>query len=235
MTDMLASPAVEALAQYAILPESTRTHIRFAQTAEPQPFQCQMCGLTYHSVWVGIHCVRGRCGACNEKMRQGVARSSQPEIYPMPPMYARDGSALLPAVRSWMRRPLPALALLHGGPGRGKSAQGHHIAKHCFDAGATWRMIGDRDLMRLTDEALNELAGVSMLIVDEIGRRTTENVMASVCELIDRRVPYDRKTVIVSNLTGEDLALMDARLISRIKAAERIAFMGPDLRKAVTL
>ena len=53
------------------------------------------------------------------------------------------------------------------------------------------------------------------------------------CELIDRRVPYDRKTAIVSNLTGEDLAMMDARLISRFKAADRIPFTGVDLRRPV--
>lgn len=233
MIDMLKTPPNihELLAGYDVLPESTITHIRFARTATPQPFQCKDCGKTYHSVWVGINCTRGWCEACKDKARNGSSRPSAPDIYAMPPMYARDGSALLPAVKAWMGRPLPALALLHGGPGRGKSAQAHHIAARCHDTQTRCMIIGDRDLMRIDDEALAAASAVSVLVIDEIGRRSSEAVIANLCEIIDRRIPYDRKTAIVSNLTGEDLATIDARLISRIKAAERIAFTGPDLRR----
>jgi hypothetical protein len=231
MIDILDAPPhiAKLLAAYDILPGAT--HPRFARTAEPQPFACKTCGTEYHTVWVGYHCTTPRCPACTERIRQSGSQESARAGYPMPPMYARDGSTLLPTVRAWLGRPLPALALLHGGPGRGKSAQSHHIGAWCHDRNATFRMIGDRDLMRLADEDLTTLASVHVLVIDEIGRRTTEGVIANVCELIDRRVPYDRKTAIVSNLTGEDLAMMDARLISRFKAADRIAFTGSDLRK----
>jgi len=233
MIDVLTSPPnmADLLAGYDILPESTATHIRFARTADPQPFICHVCGAEFRSVWVGIHVIRGRCNDCNEAMRKTAV--STPDGYPMPPMYTRDGSALLPSVRAWMHRPLPAMALLHGGPGRGKSAQAHHIAARCHETNTRCQIIGDRDLIRMDDDALRSVASVSMLVIDEIGRRSSESVIANLCEIIDRRIPYDRKTAIISNLTGEDLAMIDARLISRIKAAERIAFTGPDLRKPV--
>jgi hypothetical protein len=220
----------ELLAGYDIIPGSTDTHIRFARTKEPQEFKCRTCGAGYRSEWVGMHVTMPRCPSCTEKLRGAEAPTTRTG-YAMPPMYARDGSTLLPAVLAWLTRPLPALALLHGGPGRGKSAQAHHIGAWCHDRASTFRMIGDRDLLRLSDEELTAIAGVHVLVIDEIGRRTTEGVIANVCEIIDRRVPYDRKTAIVSNLTGEDLAMMDARLISRFKAADRIPFVGSDLRK----
>lgn len=231
MIDIIDAPPhiQRLLAGYDIIPGAT--HSRFACTAEPQPFTCLTCGQDYHTVWVGYHCVKPRCPACTERIRQGGGSESRRVGYPMPPMYARDGSALLTGVRAWLVRPLPALALLHGGPGRGKSAQAHHIGAWCHDRNSTFRMIGDRDLMRLSDDDLTACTSAHVLVIDEIGRRTTEGVIANVCELIDRRVPYDRKTAIVSNLTGEDLAMMDARLISRFKAADRIPFTGSDLRK----
>lgn len=233
MIDILDAPPhiAQMLATYDILPGAT--HPRFAKTAEPQPFTCATCRAEYRTVWVGYHCVTPRCPACTERIRQGNGQETSRAGYPMPPMYARDRSALLAPVRAWLIRPLPALALLHGGPGRGKSAQSHHICAWCHDRNSTFRMIGDRDLMRLADDDLTALASVHVLVIDEIGRRTTEGVIANVCELIDRRVPYDRKTAIVSNLTGEDLAMMDARLISRFKAADRIPFTGVDLRRPV--
>jgi hypothetical protein len=232
MTDIFTTPANihDLLDGYNVIPSSTTTHVRFARAVTPQPFACLTCGAEYHSEWVGMHVVKPRCPACTERIRN--TRSAPVHVgYPMPPMYTRDGSALLPAIRAWLTRPLPALALLHGGPGRGKSAQAHHIGAWCHDRNVTFRMIGDRDLMRLSDDDMALCASASVLVIDEIGRRTTEGVIANVCELIDRRVPYDRKTAIVSNLTGQDLAMVDARLISRLKAADRIAFTGGDLRK----
>jgi hypothetical protein len=231
-TALKASADLKAmLAGYDILPESITLHLGFARTKEPQLFYCGKCGASYTSVWVAKHLKAPLCDTCITNTNRTTRCVEPRPPYPMPPMYARDGSYLLPDLCTWFSAPLPAMAILIGGPGRGKTAQAHHLAAFCHSLSKTVRILGDRELLRLEAAELDACAKADLVIVDELGRRTTENVLSNICEVIDRRVIYDRKTVIITNLQGEDLGVLDARFISRAKLAKRIPFTGPDLRR----
>ncbi|MFW6341391.1 MAG: hypothetical protein ACOC00_00035 [Halothiobacillaceae bacterium] len=222
--------AVPGLSRYDLEPGSWPGF--WAKASRPYEFVCRTCRTRYRSVWVGKHSARPICDPC---LASHVARAEEPPErppYPMPPIYQADGSSLMREVRTWAHDREPALALLEGGPGRGKTAQAHHLCAHYHRHGKTYAVMGDRDLVRLDDDRLVAASSASLLVIDEIGRRTTEGCLANLVDVIDRRAPYLRKTLIVTNLGPQQQADLDARLYSRLAQAKRIRFDGPDLRMA---
>lgn len=222
--------AYPTLDGYELASDSMRERGPWAKAARPYPFLCRVCGQSYESIWVGKHTSQPICDRCVIAARKADERRPASEPYPMPRMYALDGSALLQPVKAWAYDPSAPLALLVGGPGRGKTAQAHHIAALAHRWGRTYKIISDRTIAMLGQDDIADLGRLDMLILDEIGRRTTEGAIAGACDILDARTPHGRKTAVVSNLSGVDLAQLDARLFSRLKEATRIAFEGPDMR-----
>jgi hypothetical protein len=226
----LLGPDCQDLADTYEIDTSRPLKIRaFIRAVRPYVFKCGKCGAIFQSVFVGRHSVRPVCDFCIAKADQESQRRLRPP-YPMPPMYARDGSTLEPALAEWLAQPVPALILLSGGPGRGKTAQGHHLAAKANEQGKRWAILGDRDFIKPQDDQMHSAEKADLLVIDEIGRRTTEAATANVCEMIDRRVPWDRKTAIITNLTMTEIERIDPRLGSRLSLGALLVFGGSDLR-----
>lgn len=80
---------------------------------------------------------------------------------------------------------------------------------------ATWR----RDAEQTEDEVISDLAGVPLLVVDEIGvSMGSEAELVQFFDVIDRRYQMANPLVLVSNLTAPDLrAALGDRLADRIR------------------
>lgn len=209
-----------------LVPGSWKFGKVFAKLKNPQDFNCVICGDNFKCVlcrnlWLP------RCRKCLDEINSGHSKVSP---YPMPPMYQRDGSKLDPRLLKFISEPLPALATISGAPGRGKTAQTHHVCSWYHKNRKKYVILSDRDLAPLKDETLEEVKKIPLVIIDELGKKTTDAIVANLCEIIDQRLPYDLKTLIVTNLGPAEMQKQDARLISRLGLALSIYFGGEDKR-----
>jgi len=219
------------LDRYELTKDSEDGPSCFAKSVERCAFRCRICGQSYESVWVGRHETNPMCPACIAVARAGMgANGIAKPCYPMPPLYAQDGSSIMSEVKAWVHGPRHSLVLT-GGPGRGKTCQAHHAAAEATTRGLRPIVIGDRDLVMPDKGEMSLWGSTGFLVVDEIGKRSSPTTLANLCDLIDTRIAANRKTIMVTNLSGADVQAMDARLASRMRAAGVIRFDGPDLRR----
>jgi DNA replication protein DnaC len=151
--------------------------------------------------------------------------------YQLPMIYAHDGSRIMPEVAGWVHGPRHSL-LLTGGPGRGKTCQVHHAAAEGTTRGLRPIIISDRELIAPDKADMALWGSAGFLGVDEIGKRSSAATLANLCDVIDVRIAANRKTIMVTNLSGAEVQAMDARLASRLRAAALIRFEGGDMRGA---
>lgn len=137
----------------------------------------------------------------------------------------------------WSRhRRAGTFAVLAGTPGTGKS----HLALACAPAvmkrgtamylrtadiirrvRATWR----RDSDQTEEEVLHALAGLDLLIIDEVGvQRGTEDEQMILFDVMDRRYAELKPTILLTNLSGQAFVeFMGPRIMDRLK--ERAVFV----------
>lgn len=216
--------------RYDLDPRYADGPICMAKATEPQQFTCR-CGSSYQSEWVGRHTVRPMCPRCiaQEREKCGINHKPTRQPYPMPEMYAGDGSTLHQVAREWLEAG-KRLLIISGPPGRGKTCQTHHLAAVAHDMRVRAVFIGDRQLMAPDEQRMQEWAGTPMLIIDEVGKRCGAGAVANLCDLVDRRALSNRRTVMVTNLTGAEVVALDARLASRARAATVLRLDGHDMR-----
>jgi DNA replication protein DnaC len=152
---------------------------------------------------------------------------------------------------------LRASLYLHGGPGRGKTHLAVAILKeHYFKSKpgsvpyarfvsvtrflrqlrSTWL----RTSTESEDQMIDRLAGVSMLVLDDLGVECqSDHVRGTIYTIVDERYGSGKQTIVTSNLSLRELAeqlhdRMSSRITEMVKGpAGVVEFTGPDRRVMV--
>ncbi len=143
--------------------------------------------------------------------------------------------------------------LLSGGTGLGKtflsgcvarevSARGYSVvydtAVNLFAAFETRRFTRDADEGREARDVTRRYLGCDLLILDDLGSEfTTPLAQASLYEVVNSRLQADRRTIISTNLSMEQIAeRYTPQLTSRVAGLYReLTFYGDDLRRQADL
>jgi DNA replication protein DnaC len=132
-----------------------------------------------------------------------------------------------PEVAAWAVRPVPPLLLLVGPTGTGKTWQAWGALR---DLGRQHQAVKGAGLHRLDRDELGELATCGVLLLDDLGARTSPGALASALELIDLRLDDRRLTIVTTNASFADLGQIEPRLASRLASGKVVKLSGKDRR-----
>lgn len=143
-----------------------------------------------------------------------------------------------PAGHPWLR--------IHGAPGRGKTYAAWALTRAivmtaaAHGRGRTWQIVTNVDLndqlRPKPDEshayAIHTYLNVDLLVLDDIGSgKASEWVTEQILRILNHRYEHRLTSIYTSNDGPEGLArTLDARVASRISAADVIIIDGPDRR-----
>ncbi|MFZ3120063.1 MAG: ATP-binding protein [Variovorax sp.] len=141
-------------------------------------------------------------------------------------------------VKSEKRGPTPWLL---GPPGTGKTHLASAMVNYAIrERGLSAAIHSARDIVRMLragwgkknaekseEEVLDDLASLSLLVVDEVGVGFgSESEMVQLFDVIDLRYRYERPTVLVSNLTAAEIkTVLGDRSFDRLRQGARIVTM----------
>ena len=134
-------------------------------------------------------------------------------------------------VAAWAARPSSSLLVLVGPTGTGKTWQAWGALRAL---GREHQAVKGSGLHRLDREELRTLVTCGVLLLDDLGARTSPGALASALELIDLRGDERRLTIVTTNASFADLGQMEPRLASRLAAGKIVKLDGKDRRLAKT-
>lgn len=145
---------------------------------------------------------------------------------------------------------MPRCAVLLGPPGTGKTRAAIAIGRLWSRAGREWRYVGFDDIGRRVRatysreatqserDVIDSLASPELVIIDDVGAAAvTEFARGLVHAVIDARYQAERSTVVITNLTLQELPdAIGERAVDRLRenGGTSIVFPGPSLRKSLT-
>jgi CheY-like chemotaxis protein len=132
-------------------------------------------------------------------------------------------------VAAWAATPLPRLLVLVGPTGTGKTWQAWGALRAL---GREHQAVKGAGLHRLDRGELRTLVTCGVLLLDDLGARTSPGALASALEVIDLRGDERRLTIVTTNATFSDLGQIEPRLASRLAAGKIVKLAGRDRRVA---
>jgi len=210
-------------------------------------FECKFCG--EQIAWPGV------CAACEKRLDSdelttegklamlGVPNSMATcewGNFEHPAVGTREGREV-EEVKRWRGR--PAMLVFSGKPGTGKTHMAVSVMRtRIADKGSAGMLfladmeIGARLKAGFKDDGLaveDQLRDARLLIIDDFGQGyQTAWIRDTVVPILCHRMDNDKPTILTTNLTGEDLNSVDARLTSRLQLALRVGTSGlKDARK----
>jgi len=158
-------------------------------------------------------------------------RASAPKaIHPIPDAPAAYAMATADGeVMAWAVSPTPALLVLTGPTGTGKTWQAWGAIRAL---GRPHQLAKAGTLSRLDRDDLRALACAGVLLIDDLAARTTPGALASALELIDLRLESSALTIVTTNATFAALSELEPRLSSRLASGRVVKLAGKDRRLA---
>lgn len=167
----------------------------------------------------------------------------------MPEKVAKVSAALLAKLdpATYDQDPTTGL-LLYGPPGTGKTSASIAVLLAWGKAGhrSTFQDFGElmisirsswrKDASRTTEQIMKDLLAPKLLVLDDIGKRTTPEDQETLSTLFNSRINLNRPTICTTNIdygTDEGRALFDAACDSRVAERYRgreIEIKGTNLR-----
>jgi DNA replication protein DnaC len=143
-----------------------------------------------------------------------------------PEVYARATAE--GEVAGWAKDPRPALLVLTGPTGTGKTWQawGALRALRRSEHAAVKATM----LQRLDADAVARLIRMPALLIDDLAARTTPGALATALEIVDQRQESAALTIVTTNATLPAISDLEPRLASRLAAGRVVQMGGRDRR-----
>jgi len=188
--------------------------------------KCTQCGRTTWST-------QEMCRDCQEAARRGreAARLdhqwAKGPIPGAPPLF-ESAYADHETILSWIEQKRQTLLVITGATGTGKTWQAWGVVR-ALRAVPVLALKSSR-MSFLTREELAAVEAARVVILDDLGARSSAAAMATALEVVDARLEAGLVTVVTSNATLGEIAAAEPRLASRLASGCIVRLKCPDRR-----